>query len=79
MIRKAAGLLLAGLAALAPAHGQTLKPSGKTIVLKAARLFDGKSGALVKPGVVVVTDGKIVAAGASAAIPTGGEVSDESQ
>ena len=58
MIRKAAGLLLAGLAALAPAHGQTLKPSGKTIVLKAARLFDGKSGALVKPGVVVVTAGK---------------------
>ncbi len=35
----------------------------KTYVLKAARLFDGKSGALVTPGVVVVTGGKIVGRG----------------
>src|SRR5260370_15979331 len=73
MIRKAAGLFLAGLAVLATAYGQALKPIDKTIVLKAARLFDGKSGALVKPGVVVVRDGKIVAAGTNAAIPTGAE------
>lgn len=56
--------------------GQEKKPAGKSYVLKAARLFDGKSNALVKPGVVVVTDGKIVAAGASAAIPAGAEVLD---
>src|SRR5260370_6561857 len=73
MIRKAAGLFLAGLAVLATAHGQAVKPIDKTIVLKAARLFDGKSGALVKPGVVVVRDGKIVAAGTNAALPTGAE------
>ena len=60
----------------AGAFGQEKKPAGKSYILKAARLFDGKSSALVKPGVVVVTDGKIVAAGASAAIPAGAEVLD---
>src|SRR5215831_3477933 len=56
--------------------GQDKKPASKTYVLKAARLFDGKSNALVKPGVVVVTDGKIVAAGTSATIPAGAETID---
>ena len=60
----------------AGALGQEKKPVSKSYVLKAARLFDGKSNALVKPGVVVVTDGKIVAAGTSAAIPAGAEVLD---
>jgi hypothetical protein len=32
-------------------------------------MFDGKSDALVKPGLVVVTDGKITGVGAGAAIP----------
>jgi len=62
------------LCAGAGAPGQVKKPAGKSYVLKAARLFDGKSNALVKPGVVVVTDGKIVAAGTSGAIPVGAEV-----
>jgi len=56
--------------------GQDKKPASKTYVLKAARLFDGKSNALVKPGVVVVTDGKIVAAGTTATIPAGAETID---
>jgi len=76
MMRKWMAMMLLGLAALAPGYGQGQKPAGKTIVLKAARLFDGKSDALVKPGIVVVTDGKIVAAGTSAAIPAGAEVID---
>src|ERR1700687_6082583 len=63
------------LAALSTA-AQQAKPASKTYALKAARLFDGKSDALVKPGVVIVTDGKIVAAGANAAIPAGAEVID---
>jgi imidazolonepropionase-like amidohydrolase len=46
----------------------------KPLVLKAARLFDSKSGKLVTPGVVVVTDGKIVAAGSSAPVPAGAAV-----
>jgi imidazolonepropionase-like amidohydrolase len=48
----------------------------KTLVLKAARLFDGKSGSLVTPGVVVVTDGKIAASGTNPTIPAGAEVLD---
>jgi imidazolonepropionase-like amidohydrolase len=76
MIRKWLGMGLLGLVVLAPADGQAQKAAGKTIVLKAARLFDGKSSAVVKPGIVVVTDGKIVAAGTSATIPAGAEVLD---
>jgi imidazolonepropionase-like amidohydrolase len=52
------------------------KAVGKTTVLRAARLFDGKSNALVTPGVVVVTDGKIIAVGGKAAVPAGAEVID---
>ncbi len=48
----------------------------KTVVLKAARLFDGKSDALIAPGVVVVRGAKIVAAGANLAIPTDAQVID---
>src|SRR5690242_15956968 len=47
------------------------------IVLRAARLFDGKSDRLVAPGVVVVSRGKIQSAGAAAAsIPAGAETID---
>jgi imidazolonepropionase-like amidohydrolase len=45
-------------------------------VLKAARLFDGKSNSLVTPGIVVVTDGKIAGTGSSASVPTEAEVID---
>jgi imidazolonepropionase-like amidohydrolase len=51
-------------------------PLKKTYVLKAARLFDGKSDTLVKPGIVVVSDGKIVAAGSKAQAPADAEVID---
>ena len=63
-------------AAISPAVGQTPKPSGKTVVLKAARMFDGKSSSLTTPGLVVVADGKIVAVGSKAALPSGAEVID---
>jgi imidazolonepropionase-like amidohydrolase len=76
MMRKWVGMILLVLAAWAPAHGQGQKPASKTIVLKAARLFDGKSNALVTPGIVVVKDGKIVAAGTSAGIPADAQVID---
>ncbi len=48
----------------------------RTIALKAARLFDGRSNTLQRPGVVVVRDGKIAAVGPGAAIPVGAEVID---
>jgi imidazolonepropionase-like amidohydrolase len=69
-------LFVMTLVAAIPALSQTPKPAAKTFVLKAARLFDGKSNGLVTPGVVVVSDGKIVAAGTSAAAPAGAEVID---
>ena len=50
--------------------------TGKTTVIKAARMFDGKSGKITSPGVVVVTDGKIAATGAGASVPAGAEVVD---
>ncbi|HEU4728368.1 MAG TPA: amidohydrolase family protein [Kofleriaceae bacterium] len=48
----------------------------KTTIVKAAHLFDGKSDQVVSPGVVVVQDGKIVAAGTRAQEPAGAEVID---
>jgi imidazolonepropionase-like amidohydrolase len=65
--------VLCGMSLL-PAMGQQ-KPA-KSYVLKAARMFDGKSNALVTPGKVVVTDGKIVGVGAGATAPADAEVID---
>ncbi|HEX7836809.1 MAG TPA: amidohydrolase family protein [Kofleriaceae bacterium] len=48
----------------------------RTVVVKAAHLFDGKSDRVVSPGVVVVEDGKITAAGTTAKEPAGAEVID---
>src|SRR5580700_8436270 len=45
-----------------------------TIAVKAARLFDGKSKALVPNGVVIVQGDKIVDAGSGSAIPNGAKV-----
>ncbi len=76
MLRWMSGLSVVGLLFTIPVNGQAQKPAGKTIVLKATRMFDGKSDAIVKPGIVVVSDGKIVAAGANTAIPAGAEAID---
>jgi imidazolonepropionase-like amidohydrolase len=46
------------------------------IVLKATRMFDGKSNALVQNGVIVVKDDKIVDAGSNLPIPDGARVID---
>ena len=48
----------------------------KTIALKAARLFDGKSSSLVQNGVVIVRGDKIVDAGSNLPIPSGAQVID---
>jgi len=68
--------LVCSLAWWAPVFGQGQKAADKTFVLKAARLYDGKANALVSPGIVVVTAGKIVAVGGSSTIPAGAEVID---
>jgi len=73
-------LLIAAVCGLAvfPAASQEKKPEkpGRGYVLKAARMFDGKSDSLTTPGFVVVQDGKIVGAGASASAPADAEVID---
>jgi imidazolonepropionase-like amidohydrolase len=75
-MRKTCGLILGMLLLVSGAGGQTQKPASKTYVLKAARLFDGKSSALVVPGLVIVSNGKITAVGPKATAPAGAEIVD---
>lgn len=76
MRSKTLSILLCSLMLWAPGMGQGQKPADKTYVLKAARLFDGKSNSVVAPGLVVVTGGKIAAVGPNATIPAGAQVID---
>ena len=69
----AASLLLA-FAAQAQTPAAT--PATTATALKAAHLFDGRSGVLVSPGLVVVQGKKIVAVGANATIPADAKVID---
>ena len=48
----------------------------RAVVLRAARLFDGKSDRLVSPGIIIVIGDKIQAVGSGAAVPDGAEVVD---
>lgn len=66
MVRVA--ILIAATAAIVAAQGVT--------VIRAARLFDGKSETLQSPGVVVVEKGLIVAVGPSVAVPAGAKTID---
>ncbi|RPH71468.1 MAG: amidohydrolase family protein [Myxococcaceae bacterium] len=45
-------------------------------VLRAARLYDGKADAMLGPGVIVISEGRIVAAGSNAQVPPGARVID---
>src|SRR5205823_1610307 len=51
-------------------------PAPTTVVLKAARLFDGRGEAAVRDGVVVVEGGTIKAVGRGLAAPAGARVID---
>lgn len=73
------GLLRVCAALLLPiaVHAESpAAPAPETVVLKAAHLFDGRSGKLSEPGLVVVTGERIVAVGAGAAVPPGARVVD---
>src|SRR5580693_3312807 len=82
MIRKSsvAAVVAACLAAISvPLIANAQQPPaapGKVIVLKAARMFDGKSNSLTTPGLVVITDNKITAVGSGATVPAGAQVID---
>src|SRR5215475_14349132 len=61
---------------LVVAAGAQQKVETKTYVLKAARMFDGKSNSVTSPGLVVVSGGKITSAGSGGTIPADAEVID---
>jgi imidazolonepropionase-like amidohydrolase len=72
-----ASLILALIVAFSALRTTAQGPAQqKVTVLKAARMFDAKAGAIVTPGVIVVRGKTIVAAGANATIPAGAEVID---
>ena len=48
----------------------------RPVVLKAARMFDGRSAAVASPGLIVVANGRIAGIGAGTAIPPGAETID---
>ena len=75
MIRRSVVLVALCVLALQPVFAQQNK-TAKSYVLKAARMFDGKSNALVTPGIVIVTDGKIAGVGSSASAPADAETID---
>jgi imidazolonepropionase-like amidohydrolase len=70
-----ARLLLLSLPFLALVSLRAAEPD-KVIVLKAARLFDGKAKALVTNGVVIVQGNKIVDAGSNLPVPPDAQVID---
>ena len=76
MRRRIVFVLLCSAIFWARGYGQGQKTTDKTYVLKAAALFDGKSDALVTPGLLVVSGGRIVGVGPGTAIPAGAEVID---
>lgn len=78
MLRRIAVVLLCSLIVAAGNFAQTppQKAAAKTYVLKAARLFDGKSNTLTSPALVVVADGKIVGLGSGTPIPAAAETID---
>ena len=68
-------LLAAAAAACAAVVPLAIAADGATVI-KARHLFDGVSGRLTEPGVVVVAGGRIVAVGTGAAIPADARIVD---
>ena len=54
----------------------SISAADQTVVLKAARMFDGKSKSLIPKGVVVVQGDKIIDVGSNVAIPSDAKVID---
>jgi imidazolonepropionase-like amidohydrolase len=73
---KSSAVIRSFLLLLAFTSAITIQAAEKTIVLKAARLFDGKSKALLQNGVVIVQGNKIVDAGTNLPAPTDAQVID---
>lgn len=68
--------VVAGIGALAAAPLRAEEPKSAVTAIRAARLFDGKTEAIISPGVVLVDGSRIVAAGAGVPVPEGAKVLD---
>jgi imidazolonepropionase-like amidohydrolase len=73
---KQSRLFLAGFVCLCVVSSFARAAEPATIALKAARMFDGKSKALITKAVVIVQGDKIVDAGTNLSIPQGAQVID---
>jgi len=72
-----AALLAAGAATGAWAQApSSAPPGGEVVVLKAARMFDGRADSTVPNAVVIVEGGKISAAGSGLPAPAGARIID---
>ncbi len=67
---------LSALLAMAFSYSSQAAGDAPTIALKAARMFDGKSKALITNGVVLVQGDKIIDVGSNLSIPSGAQVID---
>lgn len=72
---RCAALLVGVIEAVALAQSR-VPPAEKTIVLRAARMFDGKSDRVTSPGMIVITGARIRSVGAGADVPAGADVID---
>ncbi len=68
--------LSVGLLSAIASQAQAPAAAPQAIVLKAAHLFDGRSGRLESPGLLVVQGGRIAGVGTAAAVPAGARVLD---
>ena len=68
--------IVAVLALTAAAASAETPPAPEVVVLKAARIFDGRGETAARDGVVIVEGGKIRAAGSGLAVPAGARVID---
>ncbi len=64
------------VALLCPAARARAADAPTSVVVRAARMIDGVSDAVLTPGVVVITGDRIVGAGASASVPAGATTID---
>ncbi len=70
-------LVASSATGFAQTGGQTPQTeTPRVVVIKAARVFDGKNERLITPGIVVVVGGRIQGVGVNAAVPAGAEVID---
>jgi imidazolonepropionase-like amidohydrolase len=75
-MRQLLAIVLLALSGTGSAQASNAPAPAPAMVLKAAHLFDGRDGRLQSPGLLVVSNGRIVGVGAEAQVPAGARVVD---